>query len=302
MAPRPSIDPEPHKLAIAAALRELERTLELLVQSLLHDAVQVSVPATASDREALRLVCDAYATINYAPEQAVNETLTCMGVVGAPAAVLARAEDVNVAKAKLRSACTPLKNQRVRIAAKDGEGGRLVRSVPLVRVLLRELQRSDLNLVAAYRKLPILPGRPARVAYVRARTRVVRRKTRDAILELLDRTARPGVDADRTRIHRLPVTERHLALVEERYENLRANVTFHGLDARNRGRAQFAAELPLIYGLGRSRELPEILYPPPLDAATVDVQPRTGKLEPEPFLDSLPVYRYLPTGRSLRNR
>ena len=292
--PRPSIDPEPHKLAIAAALRELERAIELLLQSLLHEPVLVSVQGALSEREAVRRVCDAYGTINYAPEQEVNETVTCPGVVGAPAAVIARAEDVNLAKEKLKSVCTPLQNQRVRISAKDGQGRRLVQSIPLVRVLLRELQRSDVNLLAAYRKLPILTGRPARVAYVRARTRVVRRKTRDAILALLERTDRPGVDADRTRMQRLPATERYLALVEERYENLRANVTFHGLDARHRGRAQFAAELPLLYPLGRSKELPEILYPAPDDGAKEVIQHRAGKLEDEPFLDSLPVYRYRP--------
>ena len=292
MPPRPSVDREAHKLAIAAALRELERSIDLLVRSLLHEAVSPNVLGAGSDREASRAVADAYGTINYSPEQAANETVTCPGVVGAPAAVIARAEDVNLAKARLRSVCAPIQNQRVRIAAKDGQGGRLVQSIPLVRVLLRELARSDLNLLAAYRKIPILTGHPARIAFVRARTRAVRRRTRDQVLDLLDRTDRPGVDADRTRLLRLPITERHLALVEERYENLRANVTFRGLDARNRGRTQVAAELPLLYPLGRAKELPEIVYPSLDDEATTAVQARTGKLEPEPFLTTLPVYRY----------
>jgi hypothetical protein len=40
--------------------------------------------------------------------------------------------------------------------------------MPLVRILLRELQRSDLNLLAAYCEIPVLTGRVERVAYVRA--------------------------------------------------------------------------------------------------------------------------------------
>ena len=38
-----------------------------------------------------------------------------------------------------------------------------------MRVILRELQRSDLSLLTAYRQIPILTGRIKRVAYTRAR-------------------------------------------------------------------------------------------------------------------------------------
>ncbi len=44
------------------------------------------------------------------------------------------------------------------------------------RRLLRELQRSDLSLLAAYRQIPLLTGRVQRLAYTRARTRT-RRQT-----------------------------------------------------------------------------------------------------------------------------
>jgi len=295
----PASDPkyEPHKLAIAAALRELDRALDAFVQSLIHQGVLVSTERAGTEREALRLVCNAYAAIHYEPDQAVNDTLVCLGVVGGNATVIGRAENVNVAKAKLREACKVIQNQRVRIPVKDGQGGRIVKSVPLVRVLLRELQRSDLNLLAAYRRIPVLTGRVARVAYVRARTRPVYRKTREEVAKLLSALERPGVDADRARLARLPERDTHLALVEPRYDNVRANVTFHGLDSRNRGRVQVSAELPLLYPLGRSRELPEIVYPDAAEEISAETRPRAGKLEGKPFLDSLPVYRYLPEHR-----
>jgi len=44
--------------------------------------------------------------------------------------------------------------------------------------------------------------------------------------------------------------------VKEHYTNIRANVWFHGLDARSRGRVMVSAELPLLYPLGRSKDLP----------------------------------------------
>jgi hypothetical protein len=86
--------------------------------------------------------------------------------------------------------------------------------------------------------------------------------------------------------------ETHLALVKERYTNVRANVWFNGLDARNRGRVQVSAELPLLYPLGRSKEIPEIRYPHAEAGTRPETRQRTGKLEDAPFLETLPVYRY----------
>ena len=172
-----------------------------------------------------------------------------------------RAEAVNAAKDELRERCKKIQNVRVSVPVKDGKGGQVVKMLPLVRVILRELQHSDLNLLAAYRKIPILSGRVARVAYVRACTRSVYRKSRAEIATLLDSLDRPGVAEDRTRLQRLAERETHLALVKERYTNVRANVCFNGLDARNRGRVQVSAELPPLYPLGRSKEIPAIKYP-----------------------------------------
>jgi hypothetical protein len=168
-------------------------------------------------------------------------------------------------------------------------------------VILRELQRSDLNLLAAYRKIPILTGRVERVAYTRARTRAVYRKTRAEIFAMLEASPRPLAADDRQRVERLPARETHLALVKEHYTNIRANVWFHGLDSRNRGRVMIAAELPLLYPLGRSKEIPEIKYPGAEEGPATS-KPRAGKLEDELFLQSLPVYRYLPVIRRATRR
>ena len=90
--------------------------------------------------------------------------------------------------------------------------------------------------------------------------------------------------------------------MKQHYTNIRANVWFDGLDNRNRGRVMISAELPLLYPLGRSRELPEIRYPAAEEGTPLQARPRTGKLEDQPFLDSLPVYRYQPTPRRGQRR
>jgi hypothetical protein len=283
---------EPEKAAVATALRELEQALELFVTALGHQAGPVSAEHSVSSKDALRRVCEAYATIDYEQEDEVNRSPVCLGVAGASAAVIARARAVNLAKARLRTACAPLRDARVRVPVKDGQGGRVVKSLPLVRVILRELQRSDLNLLAAYRKIPIVTGRIARVAYTRALTRAVYRKTRAEIAAMLDASGRPSAEDDRAKLAGLPARETHLGLVKERYTNVRANVWFQGLDARNRGRVMVSAELPLLYPLGRSKEIPEIKYPEAEEGAPTEARQRSGKLEEQPVLESLPVYRY----------
>jgi len=185
---------------------------------------------------------------------------------------------------------------------KDGKGGRVVKSLPLVRVILRELQHSDLSLLAAYRQIPVLTGRVKRVAYTRARTRAVYRKDRAAITMLLQGQDRPGTEDDLARVKRLPAAETHLALVKEHYANVRANVWFRGLDSRNRGRVLVSAELPLLYPLGRSKETPEIKYPTAEEGTSLPARERTGKLDVEPYLETLSVHRYRPEHRHTRGR
>ena len=106
---------ESHNLAIAAALRELERRARLFVQALSHESAPVSAEAARTEREARRLVCEAYATIDYAPDDQVNESPVCLGVIGGSAAVIDRAEAVNAAKDQLRERCTAIRHLRVRV-------------------------------------------------------------------------------------------------------------------------------------------------------------------------------------------
>ena len=287
-------DHDAHKRAIAAALRDLEGALARLVDALSHHDGPIAVDGATSDTAARRRLCEAYAAIDYMQDQETNDTPSCLGVGGVTAPLIDRAEAVNDAKARLKAVCAPLANTRVRVPVKDGQGGRVVKSLPLVRVLLRELQRSDLNLLAAYRKVPILTGRVSRVVYTRALTRAVYRKDRDELAAMLAATGRLTAEEDLARLRALPARETHLALVKERYTNIRANVWFDGLDARNRGRMMIAAELPLLYPTGRSRELPDVRFPDPEEGSRTGTKARAGKLEAEPFLTSLPVHRYRP--------
>jgi hypothetical protein len=145
---------------------------------------------------------------------------------------------------------------------------------------------------AAYRKIPILTRPPATVTYTRANTRNVYRKTVDEIADMLSNVSSPAAIADRERLTTLDRRVTHLALVRHRYQNIRANILYARLDPKGRGRIQISAELPLIYATGRRSEPPEVNYPANPEHLGKPMRARASKLETEPLLRSLPVYRY----------
>lgn len=289
------MDPDIYKPKVATALQALEHTLERLVDALAHRPLWIQIDGTGSERDAIRRACAAYSTIDYAMDDEANRSPVCLGVIGVSAEVLARAAQVNEMKAALKTVCAPLQRISTRIPVK-GEGGP-TRSVPVIRAILRTLQRSDLNLLAAYRKIPVLGAPPASVTYTRARTRAVYRKTVEEVATLLMTMDGPSAGHDRAMIASLSPSELHLAFVKEHYTNIRANIVYDRLDARGRGRVQVVAELPLLYANGRHPNPPEVHFPatePDPNGRTAR-RARQSKLEPNPYLQSLPVYRYAPS-------
>jgi hypothetical protein len=213
----------------------------------------------------------------------------CPGAIGVRADILRLAESVNAAKGLFREICAPLQGLRTRVPVK-GEASR-TKAIPVIRAVLRSIQRSDLNLLAAYRKIPVLATTPATITFTRANTRAVYRRTIEDIESLLQNREGPRAIADRARLAALPRRETHLALVKAHHRNIRANILYAHLDPRGRGRAQVAAELPLLYPKGRRGTPPLVRFPPAADSDP-PARERQAKLELIPFLESLPVYRY----------
>ena len=273
---------------VATTLKALEASIDELVNALAHSGAIVLLE-DASDSDPLRRACEAYAAIDYRMDDEVGSSVVCLGAISANAQILKRALAVNALKAEFKALCAPLYQVRIRVPVKGAPSP--TKAISAIRVILRNIQRSDLNLLAAYRKIPILDAPPASITYTRAYTRAVYRKSIDEIFNLLTTSERQGASADRARLETLPPRETHLALVKERYQNIRANVLYARMDARGRGRMQIAAELPILYSQGRSAA-PEIRFPPPADEARVPRRIRESKIEAAPFLESLPVYRY----------
>jgi hypothetical protein len=279
------------RMGVASALRELERSLAELTAALSHgSAALVSVDGDASATTATRRICEAYSVINLGMEDAPGKSVICLGVIGVGREAIAIAERINAAKAGLKTICAPLQRTRTRVP--DGNG---TKALPVIRVILRSLQRSDLNLLAAYRRIPILGATPLSVSYTRARTRSVYRKSVAELMVKLQNSDSPRAIGDRARLSALPANITHLALVRDHYENVRANILYDGLDSRGRGRVQVAAELPLMYLVRRQSKFPVVTYPAlPVAGVPEAARQRRSKLEPRPYLEALPVFRYLP--------
>lgn len=274
---------------VSAALRALERGLVDLAQVIAHRVDPLAVKDAATPAEARQRLIDAYGRIDYDVEDDVRATLVCLGVMGTTRDVIAVAERVNEAKARLRAVCSAMHGVKVRLPT-SADAPTPTAVVPLTRAILRSIQRSDLNLTAAYRRIPILEVRPSVVAFTHAFTRKVERRERATLVDSLRQSASPAAERDLARLR--ACRDRWLAVVWAHYANVRANVWFDGLDSRGRGRVQVAAELPLLYAQGRSSVFPEIRWPKPTTRRG-PTQERVGRLADEPLLETLPVYRYL---------
>jgi hypothetical protein len=281
------MDITPHIPQVAKALLNLETALERLTDALSHRPVTANIDG-ATERTSIRHACEAYSAIDYEMDDEIGDSVVCLGVIGTPADVVKRAQAVNLAKAALKAVFAPLQRVRIRVPVK----GSTTKAIPALRVILRHIQRSDLNVNAAYRKIPILTRPPATVTYTRANTRNVYRKTVDEIADMLSNVSSPAAIADRERLTTLDRRVTHLALVRYRYQNIRANILYARLDPKGRGRIQISAELPLIYATGRRSEPPEVNYPANPEHLGKPMRARASKLETEPLLRSLPVYRY----------
>jgi hypothetical protein len=279
------VDIEAHTPKIAKALSKLETSLERLIEALAHRPV-VGIVEGTSTQSAVRLSCEAYSAIDYEMEDDIGDSVVLLGVLGVPAEVLKLGAAVNDAKTDLKTLFAPLQRVRVRIPVKGGN----TKAIAALRVILRNIQRSDLNVHAAYRKIPILRSPPKSVTYTRAHTRSVYRKTVDEIAGMLSNIHSTAASADLERLSSLDRHVTHLALVRYRYQNIRANVLYSRLDSSGRGRIQISAELPLLYATGRRSEPPEVQFPTADDSKPK--RTRESKIEPEPFLRSLPVHRY----------
>ena len=235
----------------------------------------------------------------YHDGQKGNQSRQHVGLVGATQAQLERVAAVNLAKHHFESVMASMKSEdrsaqrAVREGLEEVAGDR--------RDLLGYTGLGRLHLKQTWRQLPTVETRCRLVSfswYVSGRS-IYRRSVADVekLLADLHNDSSTHIRIQRERLASLPSSE-PLAQVQRQAPIMRANTVYETPTATLKTRRMFSISMPLFVPLEAGELLPEITAPetsPP----TERVRPIRSdvRLESEPFLPSLHIYRYINSGK-----
>ncbi len=266
-----------HKPLIAERLRSLERLLAAFGSTLAQEATPAVVfnPVTEQDVEdapvlrydeldagrSRETAVVAYTQLDYGMRDRVNRSIRCYGALGVPRRIINDARVINRAKSELKDAFRAIAGKRVRTTVKDELSNDTVTVKELSNVILRQLQRSSLNLLAAYREIRALDETPQSIHFMQTLTRSVPRKTAAALLMQLRGRDDALAIADRERLKALPPNE-YLVSPKAPYPRMRAHVFGRKLDADGKpARRIVLAEVPVLYPINKRTRPPDLIKP-----------------------------------------
>jgi hypothetical protein len=274
-------------VTVGKALRNLDSALARLDALLATDCSWVSVEGEANFSTAMAKVRTAYAEID--GETGSHSAMPgCRGIVAVTPGVIAAAHCVNAAKGELIVACTGLRGD-TSVKRFDQEGRPSRVKIHKHRLLLIALGRPNLNLFAAYRKIPILTGIPQRVRFGIQYGYSVQPIARENIAARLRR--RHNVDSfeDLRKVDQLPRSETTLALRDNSRPYPFAGVLFEGFNGQGRSSETMSTAVPILYPA--AGVAPTVLYAGPRSCPRTN---RSGrKICPQQYLKTMRVHRYL---------
>jgi hypothetical protein len=274
-------------VTVGKALRNLDSALARLDELLATDCSWVSVEGEANFSTAMAKVRAAYAEIE--GDTGEHRAMPgCRGIVAATPRVIAAAHRVNAAKGELIVACNGLRGH-TSVKRFNQEGRPTWVSIHRSRLLLTALGRPNLNLFAAYRKIPILTGIPQRVRFGSRYGYSVGSVTRETIADQLRRRHDADSLEDLRRVDQLPRRETTLALRDNSRLYPFAGVLFEGFNGQGRTSEDMSTFVPILYPA--AGVAPTVLYAGPRSCPRTN---RTGrKICPQQYLKTMRVHRYL---------
>lgn len=263
-----------HLEPIAKSLRDLESKLSRFAVALRHEANPAIVFEPGFDRHgqlvryrelgagpACDRAVDAFQKIEYGMEDPINESIKCYGALGVSKRLISDALLINRAKSAFKATMQPVARKRVRVTVKNALGEPTVALKNLSNVVLRRIQKSSINILAAYREIPILEETPYSIQLMQTRTRSVPRKTAAELLNLLADREDSLAAADRDRLEALDPNE-YLVSPKERYPRMRAHVFYRRRDPEgDPAREIVMAELPVLFPIRARVRPPEVTRP-----------------------------------------
>ena len=283
------------RINLLEAFKRLLETLETFCVVLRRDqSLPVWVWRSDEERAAgtspRHKALDLYRALWYQDGQDGRGTQTCPGIVGSSSATLQAAIDCNTAKDSFKAAVIALKN-----LPKSDANALLIdlhKRNEEVALAMHRMGAARLNLKQAYRHIPLLRTRPAKIGFTWSKQgRVIQRTTVDEARRLLERR-RPTlqVQRDLERLQGIPETEM-LARVRRICPHLRANVVFDGpVDGVERRLLQ--TPLPILVLLTLGQTLPEFVPISPDPVGSLRLQRSDVRIEEESLLPSIRVHRY----------
>lgn len=274
-------------IPLGNAVRHLDSALARLDELLASDYRWVSVGDESSPSAAMAKVRAAYTEIDGDPSPDRRALPGCRAIVAVTPRVIAAACSVNNAKTELQAVCKGLRGMVY--VGMTCRNDRVTRNPSRLSLALEAVGRPDLNMFAAYRKVPILTGAPRRVVLTIRQSRAVYRTPRDTIANRLrSRSDADSID-DLSQIQQLQQSEATLALLTTSRPFPEAGVWFDGFDARGRSYFNFATGMPIIYvaaGATPAVEYKGSTHSPSRKPVVVSVCPNQ-------YLKTMRVHRYL---------
>ncbi len=284
------IDPALLKLQLIEALSQLEQNLDDLVNLIYQEQAPLWVwdPEKKLDTEAKQRqhLCQIIAQLNYQDGQDKSKTLLCPALLLASENTGDKIEQVNQAKDELKQVFLAMEGQTTFDKKKR---------IPLATKVLQDSGRARFHKRQAYRHLQKVAPWPDKIGFSWGHTRRVSRISVDRAWGRLARLGEKvtNLEVQKQRLSKIPPNEA-LAYINYSQTKPCANLVWEkkGEGACNLVK-QIQASLPLFIISTGQTELPDF-RPLALDSQAVPRQQRQDrKLESQPLLPSLNIYRYL---------
>ena len=290
------------RLALTSAMHSLEQAHDKLAQAMRDDTgYPIWAYGNGNFNDPRLQVLEAIRLLDYQPDQGGTDSLLCPALVGASNRTLAHVQEVNVHRAELAKVLKQFVG--IEVLVEDEHTGNIVNR-QWVRIVLAMLGHARLNQRQATRIFRCFDKSPSQVSYSWVNMRKVEYTTSRNIIQDLEKrleknsgAAAKALEADYNKVAALGHAE-PLAIVTPLREQVRANVAWTDKNNNTVKRSQFYAGAPIFYPAQLGSSLPKLRKLPDKDAPRSFRMKRSDlKLETEPLIPRLRIYRYRPEYR-----
>jgi len=275
------------KVTILQCYEALVESLESLKACIRADKLLPAWTENATEEKAREAAIEEITALFAKPGQVYNQTTQCQGVIGASPETLACVADVNTKKAAFKKAMSALSKQQRMVPDPDNPEQTI--SVPLARLVLRELHLGGLLQRQVTRQIFALPSTPLRIGFSKtASTPSITRITHEQARYRLEKLGDDYAIAQQVEDLEKLAADEILVVVIPAVEHVRQNLVYHALTGAL-CRQQKKTALPIFYPANPGDSLPPISMGKNKRAET---KRKDYTIEQTPYLPAIHAHRY----------